>query len=311
VALWVAVHSFGGEEGNMSAESKRIVRKATGGGHWFPAIQRDLDATVSGAIKEAKVPKIEGRIVAAMAPHAGYLYSGKVAGYTYRAIQDNAAGTNRPETVVVLGFTHSTAFEGVALMDGDAYQTPLGETPLDKEAADVLIAASSKIAYNYTAHSRSDSRMGPEHSAGNQVPFVQAAVPGAKLVIGLIGDHDPATIEALAAALNALAKKKRILVVASTDMLHDADYDLVTKTDKATLEKVKVMDSQGVFKRWSPSSQVFCGIGPVLTVMRFAEAQGCKQGTVLHYRNSGDDFPESRGQWVVGYGAVVFAAPAK
>jgi hypothetical protein len=130
VALLAAVHLFGGEEGNMSAESKRIVRKATGGGHWFPAIQRDLDAAVSGAIQSAKVPKIEGRIVAAMAPHAGYEYSGTVAGYTFRAIQDNAAGTNKPEPVVVLGFTHSLAFEGVALatepLSSDSIVTPGG-----------------------------------------------------------------------------------------------------------------------------------------------------------------------------------------
>jgi len=310
LALFLAVCSHSGEENPVKTESKPVVRKIPGGEHWFPGNKQELDAMVGGAIQDAQVPKVEGRIVAVLAPHAGYVYSGRVAGCAFRAVRDHAGGTNGPETVVILGFSHSQAFDGVALMDGDACQTPLGETPLDKEAAAALIAASRRIAYNYGIHSRVDPQMGgAEHSAANQVPFVQKAAPGAKLVIGLIGDHDPATTRELAGALTALAKQKRILVVASTDMLHDPDYDLVTKTDKATLEKVKAMDIQGVLKRWSPSNQVFCGIGPVMAAMQFAESRGCKQGTVLVYRNTGDDHPDSRGQWVVGYGAVVFAVP--
>ena len=127
----------GGEE-SMTMDAKRIVRKVAGGGRWFPENRRELEAMVTNDIQAAKVPRIEGRIVGVIAPHAGYVYSGKVAGFAFRAIQDHAAGTNKPETVVVLGFTHSTGFQGVALMDGDVCQTLLGENPLDKEAAAVL-----------------------------------------------------------------------------------------------------------------------------------------------------------------------------
>jgi AmmeMemoRadiSam system protein B len=65
-----------------------------------------------------------------------------------------------------------------------------------------------------------------------------------------------------------------------------------------------------LLKSWSYGHQVCCGIGPVVSALRFAQSQGCTQGVLLHYRNSGDDFPESRGNWVVGYGAVVFSAAA-
>jgi len=94
-------------------------------------------------------------------------------------------------------------------------------------------------------------------------------------------------------------------------MLHDPDYDLVTKTDKKTLQLVAAMDSKGLLDQWSPRRQIFCGMAPVAAVMGFAKGLGCKEGKVLYYRNNGDDFPESRGQWVVGYGAVVFAVPGK
>lgn len=287
---------------DMTKEEKKVVRRVRGSGRWFPGNRKQLESMVSGCMEKADVPKISGRIVGAIAPHAGYIYSGKVAGYTFRAVKDSAGAGREPDTVVVLGLSHRGGFPGVALMDGDAIETPLGETALDKEAGEALAAHSSRISFNYAPHDG-------EHSAENEIPFIQVALPGTKIVVGIIGDHDPQTLKDLVDAMDELAKKKKILVVASTDMLHHADYDLVTKTDKATLEKVAAMDHAGILKSWNYSNQIFCGIAPVLAVMRFAESQGCKEGMVLHYRNSGDDFPESRGSWVVGYGAVVFAVP--
>ncbi len=84
----------------------------------------------------------------------------------------------------------------------------------------------------------------------------------------------------------------------------------MTKTDKNTLQLMGDMNYAAILKSWNYENQVCCGIGPVIAAMKFAAAQGAAKGHVLAYRNSGDDFPESRGNWVVGYGAVVYAAPA-
>ena len=284
----------------MQPEKQPIVRVARGAGRWFPGNPSQLRAMVSEYLEAATVPAVTGRIVAAFAPHAGYVYSGKVAGYTFRALRDNATETNAPDTVVVLGFSHQGGFDGLALMDGDAIETPLGRTDLDTDAGRFLAQQSPLIRFHYAPHGR-------EHSAENEVPFVQATLPGAKLVVAILGDHENATLDATVTALGALAKTRKVLLVASSDMLHDPDYERVTRTDQATLEKVKALDHAAVLKSWSYDCQTLCGIGPVLVAMRFAQAQGCTAGTVLHYRNCGDDFPESRGQWVVGYGAVVFA----
>jgi MEMO1 family protein len=286
-------------EESMSKDDAKIVRKARGAGRWFPASGKELDKMVSGYIDDAKVPEVKGRIVAGIAPHAGFIYSGKVAGYTYRALRDAIASSQTVDTVVVLGFTHGMSYPGVALMDGDAIETPIGRTELDKEAAQILTNSSSRIFFNYEPHAT-------EHSAENEIPFIQKAAPKVKLVVGLIGDHNMKTLDELKAALLELGKKKQIVVFASTDMLHDPDYDLVTKTDKATLKLVEAMDHAGLAGKWSGANQFVCGIGPVLTVIRYSEALGCKKATALFYRNSGDDFPDSRGQYVVGYGSVVF-----
>lgn len=256
---------------------------------------------VTGFVEEAMPPTLDRRLLGIIAPHAGYIYSGPVAGYAYRTIRDNAEAFGAPDTAVVLGFGHRESFRGVVLMDGSAFTTPLGAAPLDTEAATQLMAADPRIALDYRPH------MG-EHSAENQVPFLQHVLPATPLVIALIGSHDPSLADALTAALLKLAAKKKILVVASSDMLHDPDYERVKKTDAATLRKVVDLDITGVMRDWDYSQQVFCGLAPVITLMSFARQQGGTRGVVLRYRNSGDDHPESRGQWVVGYGAVAFAA---
>ena len=285
----------------MPAPTAHTVHQTWGNGRWFPAGGAALRSMIQGYMDAAPMPEIPGRIVSAIAPHAGYVYSGPVAGYTFRALNANAK-THPVDTVVVLGFSHQSAFQGLALMDGDAIRTPLGETALDRDAALFLTKQSPRLTLRYAPHRG-------EHSAENEIPFVQEALPKAKLVVGLFGNHDPSTIDDLVAALKALAKDKHILVVASTDFLHDADYNTVTRTDRITLDKIAAMDDAWLVSNWSYGHQLCCGLAPVLTAIRFADVQGSTAGTVLHYRNSGDDHPESRGQWVVGYGAVVFAAP--
>lgn len=291
-----------GKEQNMSGNDKRIVREACGAGRWFPAGKAALQRMVSEFIDGAEVGELKGRIVGAIAPHAGYVYSGPLAGYVFKAIKKQAEGGNAPETVVILGFSHRGGFPGVAVMDGDVISTPLGEAALDQEAAQILMANRNAIRFDYAPHHG-------EHSAENQIPFVQVSLPKAKLVVALIGDHNPQTINQLVSGLADLAKQKKILVVASSDMLHDPDYDLVTRTDKATLKLVEAMDDKKLLQEWNYDRQIFCGMAPVTVAMRFAAGQECQKGTVLKYENSGDKHPESRGQWVVGYGAVVFLAP--
>lgn len=276
-----------------------VIRPAAGAGKWFPGVRGALQICIADALENAFIPEITKPILAVIAPHAGYVYSGPTAAYSYRAIQEGCLAHGTPETVVVLGFSHREQIAGVAIMDGDGFSTPLGTTPLDQESGGFLLQADSRIKFDYRPH------MG-EHSLENQVPFIQTVLPSTSLVMAMIGPRDTGLLGPLATALARLAAKKKILVVASSDMLHDRSYEQVRKTDQATLRKVTGMDIQGVMHDWDYSHQVFCGIGPVVTAMTYAKQQGCKKATLLRYRNSGDDFPESRGEWVVGYGAVAF-----
>lgn len=286
------------QELTMAAE-KRLVRTALGAGKWFPGNRNELQAAIRNYLEDSVVPEIQGRVVAIISPHAGYQYSGPVAAASYEAVKENIQSHPAPDLVIVLGFNHRTSFRGVALMDGNTFATPLGQTPLDVEAAALLTGADPRISVDYRPH------IG-EHSAENQIPFIQTILPMTPLVIALIGSHDPAILDALAASIQKLARKRTPLIVASSDMLHDPNYELVRKTDQATLKKVMAMDITGVMRSWNFTQQVFCGIAPVITAMKCAQQQGCTKAVTLRYRNSGDQFPESRGQWVVGYGAIAF-----
>ena len=286
----------------MSTNNRRIIREACGAGRWFPAGKAELQKMINGFIDNAIVSEVQGRIVGAISPHAGYVHSGPIAGYVFKAIKEQAQKGDAPDTVVILGLSHRGAFPGVALMDGDAVSTPLGEAVLDREAAKIIMAGRDVIKFDYRPHYG-------EHSAENEIPFVQAVLPKAGLVVAIMGDHHQRSIIQLVNGLEDLAKRKKILVIASSDLLHDPNYDLVTRTDKATLKIVEAMEDTKILQEWGYDRQTFCGIGPVIVTMRFAAGQKCKKGTVLKYENSGEKNPASRGQWVVGYGAVVFSVP--
>lgn len=282
----------------MSTKNQ-IIRPAMGAGKWFPGSPAPLKLAIAEYFENAFIPEVSAPILAVIAPHAGYVYSGPTAAYTYRTLQENFLIHGIPDTVVVLGFSHREQHQGVAIMDGDGFSTPLGIAQFDKDFTSLLLKADSRIKLDYRPH------MG-EHSLENQVPFIQTVLPSATLVMAMIGPRDMDLLSTLATTLATLSNKKKILVVASSDMLHDPSYERVRKTDQATLRKVVGMDIKGIMHDWDYSHQVFCGIGPVVTTMSYAQQKGCKKATLLRYRNSGDDFPESRGEWVVGYGAIAF-----
>ncbi len=272
-----------------------------GAGRWFPSDPARLRTMVLDFMAAANQERTDLNPVAAVAPHAGYTYSGPVAGYVYRALRDASTPSAVPRTVVILGGCHRQSFSGLSLLDADRIGSPLGTSPIDRQVTDELVRAVPGALRENEPHRG-------EHSVENQVPFVQVALPSARLVLALFGDHDRRRVDALAEALDILSRKRHLTVIASTDLLHDPDHERVRRTDLETLDILASLDEQRLIDRWSYDHQPVCGLMPVLTAMRFAKLRGAAGGTVLAYRNSGDDYPHTRGEWVVGYGAVVFGA---
>jgi AmmeMemoRadiSam system protein B len=277
-----------------------LVYRTHGDGRWFPGDGRELrEMTVSLLAAADTGPVGDMPVVAGIAPHAGYAYSGAVAAFTFRALQEAARRGAGPETVVVLGFPHRASFRGLAWLDAAAIRTPMGEMQADRTLMERVAAEVPGVFFDTGPHAA-------EHSAENQLPFLQAALPGVPVATGLLGGHDEAFRMALVRSLVVAAATRRVCVIASTDLLHDPDYDRVVASDESTLRMMERLDSDGLNKAWSYERQVCCGIGPVLAALETARMLGCRHGRRLLYRNSGDIDPSGRGQWVVGYGSMVF-----
>ncbi|KAK2952825.1 AmmeMemoRadiSam system protein B [Blattamonas nauphoetae] len=275
-----------------------LVRKAFGSGRWFSGDGKALTKEVLGYIESASIPAISGRIVASIAPHAGFRYSGPIAGHTFRAIRDMPK-ENQPELLIIIGFSHSERISGAALMDGTAITTPCGTSQLDVESGQFLCQQSSEIRFDGRYHNG-------EHSAENEIPFAQVALPTVPLVVALIGDSG---VQPLSKALVELNKRKRLTVVCSTDMLHDENYDKVLATDEKTLKDTENMDIDALQKAWSYQHQIYCGFKPVMCGLYFAKALGCQKAQILKHSCSGDGKPASQRDYNVGYGSAVMTIP--
>jgi hypothetical protein len=293
--------THGSEPVAASASAKSIpendIFTITSPGRWFPADAAELRRDVDGYIDGAQNKKLPGRITALISPHAGYVFSGPVAGWAYRQLQGLQF-----DTVVVVGFRHGPGFDQIATVTSGGFRTPLGVIPIDTDLAQALADASPLIQNTPQAFAE-------EHSLDAQLPFLQIALENFKLVPVLLCSQNAENIDALANALGQIMLGRNVLLVASTDMSHFWAHEQAKDLDQEALAPVLKMDAAALGKLMEadPTGRRMCGRGAVQVVMRAARALGADQATLLQYADSKDtagyDDPE-RG--VVGYAAVAF-----
>jgi AmmeMemoRadiSam system protein B len=170
------------------------IRKAAVAGKWYPASAAQLAIEVDRYLESPSPSRPLSHLTALIAPHAGLMYSGPVAGYAYRELQD------RPiETAVLVGPSHFIDFEGVALYTGGGFDSPLGVAEIDTGIAADLMAVSPVVRRDTAPHAR-------EHSLEMQLPFLRRVAPTARIVPLLMGRQTARTATELAEALAAVAE---------------------------------------------------------------------------------------------------------
>lgn len=234
---------------------------------------------------------VRGRLAALVAPHAGYVYSGRTAGRVFAEVARQAAAIER---VVLLGPSHRVAFRGLAAPTHAAFATPLGELELDRAALVALVSA-ELARFVDEAHAR-------EHSLEVELPFLQRALGarrlearGVSLVPLVVGDASP---ELVARALSAL-DEPGTLVVVSSDLSHYLSYDEGRRRDERTV--VRALD---LATDLSPDEA--CGARPWSGLARFA-ALGGLTPRLVDLTSSGDTAGDRAR--VVGYAGLVYEAP--
>lgn len=274
------------------------IRPAAHAGSWYPGNPAALVHDVDRYVADAEVPRAS-RVDAIFAPHAGLMFSGRIGAYAYKT-----AAQLSYDVALVVGPSHYYSFDGVAVWPAGAFESPLGLSMIHAGAASEILTDEVAAALP-AAHGR-------EHSLEMQLPFLQRVLPGVPIVPMLMGFQRRETIEALAGVLARVARARRTLLVASTDLSHFFDATMAASLDSRVQQCVSAFDAAALQERFEayPENErgryVACGGGPAIAVMKAALALGAAQGRVLKYGHSGEVSGDNDG--VVGYLAAAFGS---
>ena len=272
------------------------VREAAVAGAFYPKDAKELASTVDGFLAQASVPAQKGQVIALVAPHAGYPYSGAVAAHAYALLKGRTV-----KRVVVIAPSHYRAFPYTAVFDGDAYETPLGKVPVDKEFARKLARASPHIKLSSDGHV--PTAEGAEHALEVQLPFLQRVLGQFELVPVIMGEQSYEENRALGVALAKLIRGTTdTLIVASSDLSHYHPYAAAVALDHKVLNGVQEWDYLTLSDNFEMRTWEACGGGPIVAAMIAAERLGATRAAILKYANSGDVTGDKTR--VVGYSAM-------
>jgi len=276
--------------GSIAGGEAQKVRSPTVAGSFYPADPTELGKMVDGFLAQAATPPLKD-VVALVAPHAGYIYSGSVAAYSYASLKGR-----KVSRVVVIAPSHYESFDFSAVYDGAAYSTPLGRVPVDRVFAAKLANMSPRIKLSDAGH-------GPrEHSLEVQLPFLQRVLGDFQVVPIIMGDQGYDASRALGLALAKLIRGTDTLIVASSDLSHYHPYADAVNMDHKTLHAIEEWDYLSMSRNFGFRVWEACGGGPIVATMIAAETLGSNKAQLLKYANSGDTTNDR--ERVVGYGAV-------
>jgi len=282
---------------HVRAAGEQKVRQAGVAGSFYPADAKALTAMMDEMLAHAVQPPIADPILAVVAPHAGYQYSGPVAAYTYGALKGH-----KFSRVVVIAPSHYESFDFTSVYDGDGYATPLGTVQVDKTFARELAGMSPTMRLSSQGHDATSA--GAEHALEVQLPWLQHVLGEFTLVPVVMGDQSYENSRALGVALAKLIHGGDTLIVASSDLSHYHPYDDAEKIDHKTLAALEAWDYFSMSRNFQPRIWEACGGAPIVAAMIAAERMGATRAQVLKYLNSGDTSGDHAR--VVGYSADVF-----
>jgi AmmeMemoRadiSam system protein B len=231
-------------------------------------------------------PKVRARGL--VAPHAGYVYSGSVAGAVYARVEV-------PPRVLVLGPNHTGVGRVAALWPDGAWRLPSGDVPVDPELTAAL-ASSPLVQRDPEAHLL-------EHSLEVQIPFLARARPDVAIAALCLGPLSYEECEALGNDVARAAAESGALVVASSDMSHYLPAATAREKDHLALARILALDPRGLYDVVRREKITMCGIVPATVMLVAAKALGATRAELVRYANSGDVNGDTR--QVVGYAGVV------
>ena len=271
------------------------VRPSPIAGTWYEGNPKALARMVDQYLDQAELPELSGKVIAVIAPHAGHVYSGPVAGYAFASVR----GTT-PDIVAVLSPMHQPYYETLLTTAHSAYETPLGRVPVDSDIVAILDSRlRTSLGYGLTPVAYDH-----EHSLEIELPFLQRALgAGFKLLPVMVRTQSAQVSQQLGADLAETLRGKKALIVASTDLSHFYSQDEAVAFDTEMLHRIESFSPEEVFSAEKDKRGFACGLGALTAVLWAAKAMGASTVKVLRHATSGDVTGDYSS--VVGYGAAV------
>jgi len=268
------------------------IRQPAVAGRFYPAnpqrLRNEVEAFTAlpgNALVEAKI-----RALGCVVPHAGYMYSGHVAGAVFRRLE-------LPQSMVILCPNHTGMGEPLAIMSEGGWHTPLGDVAIDEELAAEFKQHMPLLSEDEEAHRT-------EHALEVQLPFLQVLAPGFRFVPITVGTSNFEVLSSLGVAMgNVLAKRDgRCLVIASSDMNHYESDSVTRIKDRRAIDRLLALDARGLYDVVREGNISMCGYGPAVVMLTTARKLGASKAELVRYATSGDVSDDR--SMVVGYAGI-------
>ncbi len=271
------------------------VRKPAVAGTFYPGDKAELETKVDDFLANAKKSDIKGRVLAIIAPHAGYEYSGQVAAHSFKQLE----GTDFKK-IIIISPSHYVSFDGMSVYNKGAFETPLGLVRIDEELANRVISKNKRFIFYPEAHLK-------EHAIEAELPFLQRVYKDKdfRIVPIVMGNPASGDIKILSDMLYDVADKDTLLII-SVDLSHYYPYDKAVELDTNSTGAIEKLDAQKMLEDINNHDTEIDAPIAVLGMITFANRFNAK-AILLKYANSGDvTGDKSR---VVGYSSILIYAP--
>ncbi len=258
-----------------------IIRPSAVSGYFYPSSKDTLIKTIEKFLEKANI-ELSQRPHALISPHAGYIYSGPIAAYGFKAVQKYKEHYN---TVLLLGPSHYEYIPGIAYYPGNYFETPLGLIPIDVDSIEKI----SHLSFIYKSKEAHDR----EHSLEVQLPFLQYVLENFNIIPLTVGKTSPEHVYEVIKLLY----NENVLILISSDLSHYLDYKTAKIVDEKTAHAIETLQPHLI------QYEQACGRIPIQGLLLFAKEKNWKPKR-LDLRNSGDTAGDKHR--VVGYGSWCF-----
>ncbi len=260
-----------------------MIRKPVVAGQFYPASASELKAMIEGIVKT--------EVIGLISPHAGYMYSGPVAGAVISRIKFK-------DSFIIMGPNHTGSGKPLSIMTEGTWQTPLGEVEIDSELGKEILANSKNLQEDNIAHLY-------EHSIEVQLPFLQYFKPDFKLVPIVLAYAGGAAYKEIGQELAKAIKKtgKKVVIIASSDMTHYEPQESAQRKDSQAIEAILDLNEDELLKRVEELNISMCGFAPAVSLIVAAKELGTTGAELVKYQTSGDVTGDYSS--VVGYAGII------